>query len=74
MVDYDIFQNVKKPDLADFAKIYTAEELDFRLHENAAAVDAGCILPNVNDGFRGNAPDLGALEVGRPVPVYGPRR
>ena len=73
MVDYDIFENVKKPDLANFSKIYTAEELDFRLKQNAVAVDAGCILPNVNDGFSGKAPDLGALEVGQPMPVYGPR-
>ena len=33
----------------------------------------GVALPNVNDGFTGQAPDLGALEVGRPVPQFGPR-
>jgi len=27
----------------------------------------------VTDGFAGRAPDLGALEVGAPVPHYGPR-
>jgi hypothetical protein len=27
----------------------------------------------VTDGFNGRAPDLGALEVGQPVPHYGPR-
>jgi hypothetical protein len=37
------------------------------------AVDAGCILPNVNDGFAGKAPDLGALQAGQPIPIYGPR-
>lgn len=73
MIDYDIFRNVKKADLADFSKIYDAKDLDFRLKRNSAAVDAGCILPNVNDGFTGKAPDLGALEVGQPAPVYGPR-
>ena len=31
LVDYDVFQNVKKADLANFAKVYAAEELDFRL-------------------------------------------
>jgi hypothetical protein len=46
---------------------------DFRLKPDSAAVDAGCILPNINDGFTGKAPDLGALEVGQPVPIYGPR-
>jgi len=31
---------------------------------------AGSIL---NDGFTGKAPDLGAHELGSPLPVYGPR-
>ena len=73
LVDYDIFQKVEKADLSDFTRIYSTEELDFRLKPNAAAVDKGCILPNINDGFSGQAPDLGALEVGRPIPHYGPR-
>jgi len=74
IVDYDIFQNVQKPDPALPYAVYTAENFDFRLRENSAAVDAGAVLPNVNDGFTGKAPDLGALEYGRNVPVYGPRR
>ena len=37
------------------------------------AVDAGVILPNINDGFVGTAPDLGAYELGQPLPTYGPR-
>jgi hypothetical protein len=36
-------------------------------------VDAGVMIPTVNDGFTGHAPDLGALEVGKPEPKYGPR-
>jgi len=27
------------------------------------------VLPNVNEGFTGKAPDLGALETGKPLPV-----
>jgi len=73
LVDYDIFLNVSQADPNDVSRIYKAEGLDFRLKPDAAAVDAGCILPNVNDDFAGKAPDLGALEVGQPVPVYGPR-
>jgi hypothetical protein len=73
MVDYDIFENVKKADLKDFSRVFTRGELDFRLKPNAVAVDAGCVLPNVNDGFVGKAPDLGALEVGLPLPIWGPR-
>jgi hypothetical protein len=37
------------------------------------AVDAGAVLPNINDGFTGAAPDLGAYELGQPLPAYGPR-
>ena len=39
----------------------------------AAAVDRGARLPGLNDGFTGLGPDLGALELGCPAPVYGPR-
>jgi hypothetical protein len=73
LVDYNIFVNVTPPDPNDYLKIYKPQDFDFQLNPNAVAVDAGCILPNINDNFTGNAPDLGALEVGRPVPHYGPR-
>jgi hypothetical protein len=76
IVDYDIFVNVPRLDAQDAAtvqKIYKAEQFDFRLKPNAAPVDKGVVLPNVTDGFSGRAPDIGALEVGKPVPHYGPR-
>jgi hypothetical protein len=47
--------------------------MDFRLKPGSAPVDKGKIIPNVTDGYTGSAPDLGALEVGMPVPRYGPR-
>ena len=71
IVDYDTFQNVFPVD--DVTKVYKLEDLDFRLKPDSVAVDSGCILPNINDGFNGKAPDLGALEVGQLMPVYGPR-
>lgn len=74
LVDYDVFQKVKRADLKNILRIYKAEELDFQLRLNSSPVDAGCILSNVNEDFEGKAPDLGALEAGQPVPVYGPRR
>ncbi len=37
------------------------------------AIDAGTILPTINDDFTGKAPDLGAYELDRPIPHYGPR-
>ena len=46
---------------------------DLRLHESGDAVDAGILLPGVNDGFAGTAPDLGAYEAGADLPLYGPR-
>jgi hypothetical protein len=49
------------------------EPADLRLAAGTAAVDAGALLPTVNDGFAGDAPDLGAYELGQPTPWYGPR-
>jgi hypothetical protein len=43
------------------------------LREGSAAVDAGVRLTGINDDFTGQAPDLGAFEVGKAVPHYGPR-
>ena len=40
---------------------------------DAAAIDQGVVLPNVNDDYNGKAPDLGAIEFGDEAPVYGPR-
>jgi hypothetical protein len=76
LVDYDVFMNVPMLDAQDartVQRVYKAEDFDFRLKPGAAAVDRGIRLPNVNDGFAGRAPDLGALEMGRPAPHYGPR-
>lgn len=46
---------------------------DLRPAASGAAVDRGVALPNVNDGFAGSAPDLGAYEAGAALPSYGPR-
>jgi hypothetical protein len=46
---------------------------DLRLKADGAAIDAGVVLPNVNDGYTGKAPDLGAYEFGHEPPHYGPR-
>jgi hypothetical protein len=43
------------------------------LRAGCNAVDAGVPLPNINDGFTGAAPDLGAYELGQPLPPLGPR-
>jgi hypothetical protein len=46
---------------------------DLRLANGCGACDVAEPIPNVNDGFAGSAPDLGAFEVGAPLPAYGPR-
>ena len=76
LVDYDIFINAPRLDAKDLKtvqKLYKAEDLDFRLKPGSAAADRGVALHNVTDGFAGQAPDLGALEIGQAPPHYGPR-
>jgi len=46
---------------------------DLRLASSAVAVNSGVALANVNDGYVGAAPDLGAYEFGDALPIYGPR-
>ena len=72
-VDFDVFEKLVAPDAAKRHAVYHASDLTFRLNPNGKAVDAGVPIATVNDGFTGRAPDLGALEVGKPAPTYGPR-
>lgn len=77
IVDYDIFENLQKPIQASKgdkpSPLYYAVDLNFKLNPKGKAVDAAVIIPNVNDSFTGKAPDLGALEVGKPAVIYGKR-
>ena len=73
IVTTEIFRNIKQPDARFPHKVYLPDGLDFNLVAGCDAIDAGVILPNINDGFEGSAPDLGAFEYGRDHPVYGPR-
>lgn len=80
-VDYNIFEDLQKPNPAPVGTplgdmpgpVYHAVDLNFKLNPKGKAVDAGVIIPNVNDNFTGKAPDLGALEVGSPAVIYGAR-
>ncbi len=49
------------------------EPADVTLSSASSAIDRGLVLANLNDDYRGSAPDLGALEQGCPVPTYGMR-
>lgn len=43
------------------------------LAEGTAPRGAGVAVPGVTDGFEGQAPDMGAIITGRPLPVWGDR-
>jgi hypothetical protein len=73
-LDDNIFENVAIPDPARRGHIYPVKGYDFRLKKSAKAIDAGQILPNITDNYKGKAPDLGALESGGEAPHYGPRK
>jgi hypothetical protein len=72
-VDFDIFEKLSPPDPAKRHAVYHAMDLNFKLKPGSKAVDAGVVIPTVNEDYNGRAPDLGALEAGRPEPHYGPR-
>lgn len=44
---------------------------NFSLDKTSAAIDAGIIIPCINNKFSGKAPDIGAWEVGETPPQYG---
>ena len=73
LVDYDVFVKAQAPDKSDLRRIYKSADFDFRLRPGSAAIDAGVVIPNITDGYTGKAPDLGAYELGAPLPLYGPR-
>ncbi len=72
-VDFDIFEKMIPPDHTKRHAVYHAMDLNFHLKAGSKAVDAGVVIPTVNEGFAGRAPDLGALEVGKADLKYGPR-
>ncbi len=51
----------------------TLAEPDVTLAADSPAVDAALPLPGVNSQFLGAGPDIGALELGCPLPIFGVR-
>jgi hypothetical protein len=47
--------------------------VDLRIQSGTAPVDKALPIANINDGYAGMAPDIGAYEAGATLPVYGPR-
>ncbi|MGF1666673.1 MAG: hypothetical protein ACFCVC_10430 [Acidimicrobiia bacterium] len=65
---------VAAPLPADWDVEVDPDASDPRLRSGSAAVDAGAVLPNLNDATTINgAPDAGAFELGAARPVYGTR-
>lgn len=46
---------------------------DATLSNSSPALDAGVVVPGITSAYMGNAPDLGALERGCPLPSWGIR-
>jgi len=70
IIDYDIFVNAVPP---VESVTYNSDFGDLRLKPGSVAVDSGVVLPNVNDSYTGDSPDLGCFELGKPITHYGPR-
>jgi hypothetical protein len=59
LLDYDLFQQGPMRDakgMQMIRKLHDARHLDFRLKPGSASVDKGAVIPNVPDGYSGNAP------------------
>lgn len=70
MVDFDIFVDAAAP---VEGTTYEYNYGDILLKAGSSPVDAGAVLPNINDDYTGSAPDSGCYERGTPKPHYGPR-
>ncbi len=75
-IGFETFENVPEPDWENYPRESVPVDvcdLGFSLVEGSPAIDGGTVIPGLNEDYAGEAPDLGALEKGKPVPHYGPR-
>lgn len=68
-VDLSVFALPLFPD--DPTVVY--DPPDLRLKSSSIAVDAGRLIPNLNEQSGSQLPDIGAYELDHPLPIYGPR-
>ena len=68
------FARLTPPDNTNIQRLYAPEDYDFTPSANSKLIDAGVVLPTINDGFTGKAPDIGAIEYGAAAKRYGPRQ
>ena len=73
--DYSVLADAEEPTHADSNKdpLVDPDSVDLRPAEGSPLIDAGGVIPAVNEDYTGRAPDLGAYERGKPTPHYGPR-
>jgi hypothetical protein len=72
-INFGAFENLLPAQYEDPTRVFDVKTLDFRLKAAGPAVDKAVAMPNINDGYVGEAPDLGALELGALPTHYGPR-
>jgi hypothetical protein len=65
----EVFKNVEFP----YPPIPERKVPDLRPKVKSRVVDAAVFIPNINDDYKGKAPDCGAYEAGQKLPHYGPR-
>jgi hypothetical protein len=65
----EVFKNVEFP----YPPVPERKVPDLRPKVNSRVVDAAVFIPNINDDYKGKAPDCGAYEAGQKLPHYGPR-
>ena len=73
LITYADFGRLSATDKTNIQRLYAPEDYDFTPSSRANLIDAGVVLPTINDGFVGKAPDIGAIEFGGKAPTYGPR-
>lgn len=69
LILHDVFEDIEFPN----PPVPERDVPDLRPKASSRVVDAAVFIPNINDGFKGSAPDCGAYEAGQELPHYGPR-
>lgn len=64
-------EKVELPDL--YIEKQVTKPIVPKLADGAKPREAGVAIPGITDGFKGKAPDMGAIITGRPLPVWGDR-
>jgi hypothetical protein len=69
LILHDVFNDIEFPN----PPVPERGVPDLRPKAGSRVVDAAVLIPNINNNYKGKAPDCGAYEVGQQLPHYGPR-